>query len=385
MAIPLPGSVTSAVSGAKASLTGQLGSWLPHLPHLDWQSAFQQQQRLLRIDFPTPTDFIVDRFEGEESLTDGFIWTIDLLSPDTHRELKSLIGQPVTLWLKQSDGSERPFSGRVFTVSQLGSDGGLVQFRMTVEPTLHLLRFARTPRVYQQRTAQGMIDDLLRRHQQKLPDLQWQWQLSKPLPVREYRLQVEESDLDFVRRVLHESGLPFTGVVASTKTKKLQDGTDFHTINELGYVPVLELDNGERLREGPAIVQYLADQVPGKNLAPANGSMERYRLQEWLTFIGPELHKGHSPLFAPGTPEDYKPLVRERLQARFAWVDKQLAGKDYLLGQFSVADAYLYTVSRWGQYVGVDLSGFANIVAFQQRMEQRPAVQAALRAEGLLK
>ena len=185
--------------------------------------------------------------------------------------------------------------------------------------------------------------------------------------------------------VLHESGLPFTGVLASTKTKKLPDGTDFHTINELGYVPVLELDNGERLREGPAIVQYLADQVPGKNLAPANGTMERYRLQEWLTFIGTELHKGHSPLFAPGTPEDYKPLVRERLQARFAWVDKQLAGKDYLLGQFSVADAYLYTVSRWGQYVGVDLSGFANIVAFQQRMEQRPAVQAALRAEGLLK
>ena len=185
--------------------------------------------------------------------------------------------------------------------------------------------------------------------------------------------------------VLHESGLPFTGVVASTKTKKLPDGTDFLTINELGYVPVLELDNGERLREGPAIVQYLADQVPAKNLAPANGSMERYRLQEWLTFIGTELHKGHSPLFTPGTPEDYKPRVREQLLKRFAWVNQQLAGKDYLLGSYSVADAYLYTVSRWGQYVGVDLSGFANIVAFQQRMEQRPAVQAALRAEGLLK
>ena len=184
---------------------------------------------------------------------------------------------------------------------------------------------------------------------------------------------------------LQEAGLAYTPVLASTKSHKLQDGTDYYTINALGYVPVLELDNGERLREGPAIVQYLADQVPGKNLAPANGTMERYRLQEWLTFIGTELHKGHSPLFAPGTPEDYKPLVRERLQARFAWVDKQLAGKDYLLGQFSVADAYLYTVSRWGQYVGVDLSGFANIVAFQQRMEQRPAVQAALRAEGLLK
>ena len=185
--------------------------------------------------------------------------------------------------------------------------------------------------------------------------------------------------------VLHESGLPFEAILASTKTKRLPDGTDFLTINELGYVPVLELDNGERLREGPAIVQYLADQVPGKNLAPANGTMARYRLQEWLTFIGTELHKGHSPLFAPSTPEDYKPQVRERLQARFAWVDKQLEGKNYLLGQFSVADAYLYTVSRWGQYVGVDLSGFANIVAFQQRMEQRPAVQAALRAEGLLK
>ena len=185
--------------------------------------------------------------------------------------------------------------------------------------------------------------------------------------------------------VLHESGLPHEAIAAPTKTHKLPDGSDYYQVNPLGYVPLLELDDGQRLREGPAIVQYLADQVPGKNLAPANGTMERYRLQEWLTFIGTELHKGHSPLFAPGTPEDYKPLVRERLQARFAWVDKQLAGKDYLLGQFSVADAYLYTVSRWGQYVGVDLSGFAHIVAFQQRMEQRPAVQAALRAEGLLK
>ncbi len=184
---------------------------------------------------------------------------------------------------------------------------------------------------------------------------------------------------------LQEAGLAYTPVLASTKSHKLQDGTDFYTINALGYVPVLELDNGERLREGPAIVQYIADQVPDKKLAPANGTLARYRLQEWLTFIGTELHKGHSPLFAPNTPEEYKPIVRERLQSRFAWVDKQLAGKDYLLGSFSVADGYLYTVSRWGQYVGVDLSGFANIVAFQQRMEQRPAVQAALRAEGLLK
>lgn len=185
--------------------------------------------------------------------------------------------------------------------------------------------------------------------------------------------------------VLQESGLPFTPVLASTKTKKLQDGTDYYTINELGYVPVLELDNGERLREGPAIVQYIADQVPDKHLAPANGSMERYRLQEWLTFIGTELHKGHGPLFTPGTPEEYKVQVRERLKARFAWVDRQLAGKDYLLGNFSVADAYLYTVSRWGQFVGVDTTDLPHLVAFQQRMDQRPAVQAALRTEGLLK
>ncbi len=112
--------------------------------------------------------------------------------------------------------------------------------------------------------------------------------------------------------VLHEAGLAFDAVLASTKTHKLQDGTDFYTINELGYVPVLELDNGERLREGPAIVQFIADQVPAKNLAPANGTMDRYRLQEWLTFIGTELHKGHSPLFAPGTPEDYKPPARPK-------------------------------------------------------------------------
>ena len=184
---------------------------------------------------------------------------------------------------------------------------------------------------------------------------------------------------------LHEAGLAFEAVLASTKTHQLPDGTDFYTINPLGDVPVLELDNGERLREGPAIVQYIADQVPDKKLAPANGTLARYRLQEWLSFIGTELHKGHSPLFAPGTPEDYKPVLRQRLLSRFEWVNAQLADKDYLLGDFSVADAYLYTVSRWGQFVGVDTSGLPHLMAFKQRMEARPGVQAALRAEGLLK
>ena len=147
---------------------------------------------------------------------------------------------------------------------------------------------------------------------------------------------------------LQEAGLAYTPVLASTKSHKLQDGTDYYTINALGYVPVLELDNGERLREGPAIVQYIADQVPDKQLAPANGTLARYRLQEWLNFIGTELHKGFSPLFNPATPEEYKPVVRERLLLRLQWVDSQLAGKQYLMGdQFTVADGYLFTVTNW--------------------------------------
>ena len=185
---------------------------------------------------------------------------------------------------------------------------------------------------------------------------------------------------------LREAGLAFTPVLASTKSHKLQDGTDYYTINALGYVPVLELDNGERLREGPAIVQYIADQVPDKQLAPANGTLARYRLQEWLNFIGTELHKGFSPLFNPATPEDYKPMVRERLLQRLQWVDSQLAGKQYLMGdQFTVADGYLFTVTNWTQPTNLDISGLANLAAYRERVGARPAVQAAMKAEGLLK
>ena len=186
--------------------------------------------------------------------------------------------------------------------------------------------------------------------------------------------------------VLHEAGLAYEPVLASTKTHQLADGTDFYTINPLGYVPVLELDDGTRLREGPAIVQYLADQAPHKNLAPAHGTLGRYRLQEWLTFIGTEIHKTFSPLFVPGTPEDYQPQVKQRLLARLQWVDSELAGKPYLMGeQFSVADAYLFTVTNWGQYVGLDISQLKNLVAYRERIAARPAVQAAMKAEGLLK
>ena len=186
--------------------------------------------------------------------------------------------------------------------------------------------------------------------------------------------------------VLRESGLPFEAVLAPTKTKKLPDGSDYVAVNSKGYVPALRLDNGEVLTEGPAIIQYVADQVPAKNLAPAAGTMARYRLQEWLNFITSELHKGFSPLFNPEMPDAAKALYRNKLQERFAWVDKQLAGKPFLLGdQFSVADAYLFVVASWGQYVGVDLSGYANLGAFSARMAARPAVQEALKAEGLMK
>jgi glutathione S-transferase len=185
---------------------------------------------------------------------------------------------------------------------------------------------------------------------------------------------------------LHEAGLAFTAELASTKTHLLKDGTDFYSINPLGYVPLLELDDGTRLAEGPAIVQYIADQAPEKNLAPANGTLARYQMQSLLNFIGTELHKGFGPLFNPATPADYKPAVVERLLKRLAWIDGQLAGKSYLMGeQFTVADAYLFTVTGWAGLVKVDISGLANIAAFRARVAARPAVQAAMKAEGLIR
>ena len=185
---------------------------------------------------------------------------------------------------------------------------------------------------------------------------------------------------------LHEAGLAFEPVLASTKSHKLQDGTDYYGINPLGYVPMLELDDGTRLREGPAIVQYIADQAPTKNLAPANGTLPRYRLQEWLTFIGTEVHKTFSPLFRPDTPEEYKAICREKLVSRLQWVDGQLAGKQYLMGDhFSVADGYLFTVTNWAKPTNVDIAGMTNLNAYRERVSARPAVQAAMKAEGLLK
>jgi glutathione S-transferase len=184
--------------------------------------------------------------------------------------------------------------------------------------------------------------------------------------------------------VLNEAGLAFDKVKVDGKTKATDAGGDFRTANPLGYVPLLELDDGTRITEGPAIVQWIADKVPDKKLAPATGTMERVRLQSWLNFVTSELHKGFSPLFNPAQPEEAKLLFRQKLGERLKWVDSQLEGRDYLMGaQFTVADAYLYVLSGWSGAVGVDTGALKQLAAFMQRVAARPAVQAARQAEGL--
>jgi len=184
--------------------------------------------------------------------------------------------------------------------------------------------------------------------------------------------------------VSREAGIPVELKKTSTKDKTIDGGGDYWKVNGKGYVPALELDNGQVLTEGPAIVQYLADQKPDTGLAPKAGSIERYRVQEWLNFITSEIHKGFSPLFRPTTPDEYKKIAKENLANRFNWLDKQLAGKDYLMGkQFTVADAYLFTVLRWTTPTKIDLSPWPNLGAYLARVAARPKVQEALKAEGL--
>jgi len=186
--------------------------------------------------------------------------------------------------------------------------------------------------------------------------------------------------------VAREAGLPITLVRVDTKGKKTITGDDYLSINGKGYVPLLELDDGTRLTEGPAIVQYLADRAPQKKLAPANGTIERYKLQEWLNFITSELHKQFSPLFDPSMPEDAKAKFRDKIAARFDWIVAQLGDKPYLTGaDFTVADAYLFTVANWTNYTGIDLARWPLLQAYMARVAARHDVQAALKEEGLLK
>jgi len=185
--------------------------------------------------------------------------------------------------------------------------------------------------------------------------------------------------------VARELGLPIELKKVNTKDKAIDGGGDYWQVNPKGYVPALELDSGERLTEGPAIVQYLADQKPEAGLAPRNGTMERYRLQEWLNFLTSEVHKQFSPLFKPNTPDDYKKIAKENLATRFDWLDKQLAGKEYLTGsQFTVADAYLFVLLNWTKPMQIDLARWSNLAAFHKRVGSRPKVKEALQAEGLL-
>jgi glutathione S-transferase len=186
--------------------------------------------------------------------------------------------------------------------------------------------------------------------------------------------------------VAREAGLSIDLERVDNKAKKTASGDDYWQINPKGQVPVLELDDGDRLTEGPAIVQYLADQSPNSKLAPAAGTKERYHVQEWLNFITSEIHKSFSPLFKPNTPDAYKPIAKENLNNRFAYIDKHLAGKQYLMGNnFTVVDAYLFTVLRWSTLHQIDLSRYPNIAAFMGRVNARPKVQEALQAEGLVK
>ena len=185
--------------------------------------------------------------------------------------------------------------------------------------------------------------------------------------------------------VARELGLPITLQKVNTKDKTMEGGGDFWKVNPRGYVPVLELDDGDKLTEGPAIVQYLADQKPEAGLAPKNGTKERYHLQEWLNFLTSEVHKQFSPLFKPNTPEEYKKIAKENLAGRFDWMDKQLAGKEYLTGkQFTVADAYAFVLLGWTKPTQIDLSKWPNLQAFHKRVAARPKVKEAMQAEGLI-
>lgn len=182
--------------------------------------------------------------------------------------------------------------------------------------------------------------------------------------------------------VLHELGLPVTLVRVDNRTKTTADGGDFLAINPKGYVAALQLDDGRVVTEGAVIVQVLADLKPEAGLAPANGTWERVRLQEWLNFITSEIHAGISPLFNSGLPEEAKTILRDKLFRRLAFVENALQGQDYLLeGGFSVADAYLFTVLGWTRFFAIDLGRWPAIAAYMQRIGARPSVAAALAAE----
>lgn len=184
--------------------------------------------------------------------------------------------------------------------------------------------------------------------------------------------------------VANELGLSIELVKVDPKTKRTEHGEDYLAINPKGYVPALQLDDGSVLTEGPAVVQYLADLKPDAQLAPANGSMARYRLQEMLGHINSDLHKSYIPLFDPATSDEVRTERLAYLRERYGLLEAKLGRTPFLLGeQFTISDAYLFVVTRWSESVKLDLSPFPNLLAFQSRIAARPAVQAAMRREAV--
>jgi glutathione S-transferase len=182
---------------------------------------------------------------------------------------------------------------------------------------------------------------------------------------------------------LCESGLKFEAVAVDRQTKKTADGHDYNQINPKGYVPSLRLDNGDVLTENVAVLQYIADQAPAAKLAPPAGTMERYRLIEWLAFVNSEVHKAISPVFGPNS-EDVKSFARGNLTRRLDWLDKEWGKRQFLMGdQFTVADSYLFVVLGWLPRVGFDMAKWPALRDFHERVSRRPAVQQALKGEGL--
>lgn len=185
---------------------------------------------------------------------------------------------------------------------------------------------------------------------------------------------------------LREAGLAFDLVKVDLQQKTTADGQDFGLINPKGYVPVLVLDDGEVLSEGPAIVQYIADRAPDSKLAPPIGSMARYHLMEWLNFITSELHKSYTPLFNPRASEELKSEVRTNLTQRFDYLVRCLQESPYLMGEaYTVADGYLFTVLSWSRLVQVDLAPWPILQNYLERISKRDSVRAAMRAEGIIK
>src|SRR5665213_2311130 len=183
---------------------------------------------------------------------------------------------------------------------------------------------------------------------------------------------------------LNEAGLKFEPVQVDHKSHKARDGEDLNVINTKGYVPVLRLDSGEILTENVAVLQYIADQNPASKLAPAAGTLERYRLIEWLAYINSEVHKNFGPLFNPSNADAVKDFARSNLKKRLGWIDNALGSKNYLMGeQFTVADAYLYVVLSWTGHVGIDLNQWPALKRHNARVAARPHVVAARKAEGL--